>query len=258
MRTRTLLFFGLLLAAVVAAVPTASAQDAQEKVGYRKELTYGINFNSNAGLIGGVALRSMRVLNDDWSRFWMVEGVEVKHPKEIRVANNFGGIYVVGKSNYLFVLRPTFGVQRTVFRKAPDSGVQISALAGAGPSVGLLLPYYVYYDYSEPNPGRPNSAPDDIRAEQFDPGTNKPIYDRAPLFSGIHELKPKVGAHVRGALNFEYGRYRDTVAGLEAGVVLEAYTSPLTILRSAQLTNKQLNDQVFSSLYVTLYIGHRN
>ncbi|KAA9333222.1 hypothetical protein F0P96_09600 [Hymenobacter busanensis] len=261
MRTRTLLLFGLLLGLLLGNAPQALAQDAQESTAYNKELTYGVNFNSNAGLIGGASVRSLRVITDDWARFWMLEGVEVKHPKELRVGNpSSGGIYVQGKSNYLFVLRPTFGVQRMIFRKAPESGVQVSAIAGAGPSVGLLLPYYIYYNYTEPN-ARPNATPDDIRAEQFDPNKHSDpirIYDRAPLFQGISEVKPNVGAHVRGALNFEYGRYRDAVAGLEAGVLLEAYTNSLTILRDRSVADSKLNNQMFSSVYLTLYIGHRN
>ncbi|GAA4392497.1 hypothetical protein GCM10023186_43070 [Hymenobacter koreensis] len=249
-----------MLGAVLATAPSASAQDAPESLGYGKELTYGINFNSNAGLIGGASVRSTRMLNDQWSRFWMIEGVEVKHPKEQRVGNpNTGGIYVQGKSNYLFVVRPSFGVQRIIFRKAPESGVQISAIAGGGPSVGLLMPYYIYYDYTEPAT-RPNAGPDDIRAEQYDPSKHfsSRIYDRAPLFQGVSETKPNIGAHARGAFNFEYGRYRDAVAGLEAGVLVEAFTNPLTVLRDQGISDAKLNDQVFTSVYLTLYIGHRN
>jgi hypothetical protein len=122
------------------------------------------------------------------------------------------------------------------------------------------MPYYIYYDYTEPNPRPGNNTPDDIRAEQFDPARHIPakIYDRAPLFQGVSQTKPNIGGHLRGALNFEYGRYRDAVAGLEAGVLVEAYTNTLTVLRSQGVSDRKLNDQMFSSVYLTLYIGHRN
>lgn len=257
---RTLFISGLLLAAATLWAPTAQAQEAQDAPGYQKEFTYGINLNSNAGLIGGVAVRSTRLLNDNWARFWMLEGVEVKDRKEQRVQSYVGGVFVANKSNYMFVLRPSFGAQRIIFRKAAESGVQVNGLIGAGPSIGLLMPYYIYYDYTRAaDPSNPNPS-EDIRAEQYDPEKHadpRLIYDRAPLFSGIGELKPSVGAHVRGAFTFEYGRYRDAVAGIEAGVLLEAFTKSQTILRVQNVPDNQINDKVFSSVYVTIYIGQR-
>ncbi|AYA37682.1 hypothetical protein D3Y59_11870 [Hymenobacter oligotrophus] len=257
---RTPLLFAVLLAAACLAAPAARAQEAQDGPSYQKEFTYGINLNSNAGLIGGVAVRSSHLLNNDWSRFWMLEGVEVKNRKEQRAQTYVGGVYVLGKSNYLFVLRPSVGLQRVIFRKAAESGVQVNGLVGAGPSLGLLMPYYIYYDYTPaPDPSNP-SPREDIRSEQYDPGKHSDpnrIYDRAPLFTGVNELKPNIGAHLRGAFTFEYGRYRDAVAGLEAGVLLEAYTKRLTVLRALNTPDRQINDNVFSSVYVTLYIGQR-
>ncbi|MCR5888468.1 hypothetical protein LRS06_11960 [Hymenobacter sp. J193] len=238
---------------------TSSTFDAPT---FQRELTYGVNFNTNGGMIGGAMFRSTRMISADWARFWMIEAVEVKHPKEQRLQNLYsGGIYVPGKMNYAFVLRPSVGAQRVVFRKAPDSGVQVSALASAGPSVALMMPYYIYYDYTKrDNNGRPIGA-EDIRAEQYDPDKHPPedifIYDRAPLFSGASEIKPQIGGHVRGALTFEYGRYRDAIAGVETGFLFEAYPKQLSILGSNSVDAAQLNNNYFTSVYLTIYIGTR-
>jgi hypothetical protein len=257
---RPLLSSAFLLTAALLASTAAQAQEAQDTPGYQKEFTYGINLNSNAGLIGGAAVRSTRRITDDWARFWILEGVEVKSRKEQRVQNNIGGVYVRGKTNYLFALRPTVGVQRTIFRKAAESGVEVDGMLGAGPSIGLLLPYYIYFDYTpKPDAGNPN-PPEDIRAEQYDPVKHadvSKIYDRAPIFSGIGNLKPNIGAHLRGALNFEYGRYRDAVAGVEAGMLVEAYTKRLVTMEVPPTPSSKLNNNVFTSVYVTLYIGSR-
>ncbi|UOQ53740.1 hypothetical protein [Hymenobacter cellulosivorans] len=258
---RNLYPFGLSLLALLGAASAAQAQ-VSEDPSYRKEFTYGINFNTRGGLIGGVAVRSTRVLDEKWSRFWGVEGVEVKHPKEQRVLNqNSGGSFVFGKSNYLFVLRPSYGMQRVIFRKAPESGVQVNALVGAGPSIGLLMPYYIYYDYTvrENRPGAP--IQEDIRSEQYDPAVNSAdsrILDRAPIFSGANETKARIGGHLRGALSFEYGRYRDAVAGIETGFLFELYPKELTILRAPNISDATLNTNFFPSVYLTLYIGHRS
>ncbi|MBR7949001.1 hypothetical protein KBK19_03520 [Microvirga sp. STR05] len=228
---------------------------------YRKEFVYGLNFNTRGGLIGGLSVRSSRVLNEKWSRYWSLEGVEVKHPKERRLPSYNGGSFVRDKANYMFVLRPTVGVQRVIFRKAPESGVQVNGMFGAGPSIGLLMPYYVYYDYTDRNSQGQATGPDDIRAEAYDPQKHSNInliFDRAPLFSGINEVKPYVGAHVRGALSFEYGRYRDAVAGIETGFLLELYAKRPAIIRSLNVDDNTINNRFYPSVYLTIYLGSRS
>lgn len=259
---RHVLFFAGVLAL---AGPAAQAQSAlaapNDDPSYRKEFVYGINFNTKGGLIGGVSLRSTRVLSEDWSRFWSIEAVEVKHPKERRLPSLNGGSFVRDKANYMFVLRPSVGVQRVIFRKAPESGVQVNALAGAGPSIGLLMPYYIYYDYTQRDPNRNPIGPEDVRSEPYDPSIHREldrVIDRAPLFSGAGEVKPHIGAHIRGALSFEYGRYRDAVAGIETGFLLELYTKRPVILKSLNVDNAALNNRFYPSVYLTIYLGSRS
>lgn len=261
---RTLLVFGGgLLVAVVGSALRAQAQQARQTVAsstdepsYRKELIYGINFNTRGGLIGGVAVRSTKLLNQDWARFWSIEVVEIKHPKEQKIPTVYGGIIVRGKSNYFFAARPSVGVQRVIFRKAPDSGVQVNGLLSGGPSIGLLVPYNITYNYTLD----PQVNPTDYRDEQYDPQIHayERILDRAPLFSGISNTKVQVGAHIRGALSFEYGRYRDAVAGVEVGAMLEAYAKAPPIIRERTISDEALNDRFLPSVYLTVYLGSRN
>lgn len=261
---RTLLASGFLTAALLGTASAVQAQSANtaDDPSYRKELVYGVNFNTQGGLLGGVAFRSSKVLSQDWLRFWSIEAVEVKHPKEVKIVTNYGGTLVREKTNYLFVLRPSIGAQRVIFRKAAESGVQVNALGSAGPSIGLLMPYYIYYDYTQRDAsGRPiNGSAEDYRAEQYDPNKHdlNRIVDRAPLFSGVSNIKPNIGAHLRGALSFEYGRYRDAVAGVETGFLFEYFPSRLDILRSNLVPNDKLNKKFYPSVYLTIYIGHRS
>lgn len=262
---RTLLASGFsTLALLVAATSAASAQSVgrnAEDPSYRKEMVYGVNFNTQGGLIGGVYFRSSKVLSQDWLRFWSLEGVEVKGQKEEKIIDSYtGGSLVPGKTNYLYVLRPSVGIQRVVFRKAAESGVQVNALASAGPSIGLLMPYYVYYDYTlrDGNGNIIAGATQDLREAQYDPNIIQPIVDRAPLFRGVSEIKPNIGLHLRGALSFEYGRYRDAVAGVETGFLFEVYTKRLEILRANDVSDSKLNKQFYPSVYLTIYLGHRS
>ena len=232
---------------------------------YNKEFVFGINFNNQGGLLGGASIRSSRVLDDRNLRFWMLEGVMLKNTgKEQRVTNPYvGGTYVASKTNHAFVLRPSFGLQRVLFRKAAESGVQVNVLASAGPSLGLLMPYYITYDRTfAVGQTQYNLSTDDIVNEQYDRTKHNvelAILDHGPLFSGIGQTKVVPGAHLRGALSFEYGRYRDAVAGLEAGFLLEAFTKRMVILApDPNLSEDKLNSQFFPSVYLTLYFGHRS
>ncbi|MCA8833100.1 hypothetical protein [Hymenobacter pini] len=261
---RILLVFGAsLLVATLGMGLRAQAQQSTQTLAssndepsYRKEFIYGVNFNTRGGLIGGASVRSTRLLNQDWSRFWSLEVVEVKHPKEQKIPTPYGGVIVRGKSNYLFVVRPSLGAQRVIFRKAPDSGVQVNGLVSGGPSIGLLMPYYISYNYSD-NPAGPIT---EYRDEQYDPRIHSydRILDRAPLFSGIGSTKVQMGAHIRGALSFEYGRYRDAVAGVEVGAMVEAYTKAPPIIRERTISDESLNDRFMPSVYLTVYLGSRN
>ena len=240
-----------------APVPEAPSDDQS----FRREIIFGVNFNTQGGLIGGVTFRSSRVITDRWLRFWSLEGVSLKNPKEQRVTNNLGGSYVRNKTNYGLVLRPSFGMQRVLFRKAPDAGVQVNGLLSAGPSLGLLMPYYISYDYTPRSSGGVLPT-DDIRDEQFDPqkhSNEANIVDSAPLFSGIGGTQVVPGFHLRGGLSFEFGRYHDALAGAEAGFLLEGYTKRLLILDPGSFGDiNALNHQFFPSVYLTLYLGHRS
>jgi|GEM_PF-95452 len=239
--------------------PLAMPSDEQS---YRRETVFGINFNTQGGLIGGANVRVARVLDERWLRFWSLEGVSFKNPKEESYTNPYtGGSYKRYKANYAFALRPSIGVQRVLFRKAADAGVQVNALLSAGPSLALLMPYYISYDYTAqknrafgPNDVVVDEAYDPVKHAQYDF-----IYDRAPIFSGISHTSVVPGAHLRGALSFEYGRYRDAVAGVEVGFLVEAYTKRLLILNPpAPADPNSLNKQFLPSVYLTLYIGHRS
>lgn len=242
-----------------ASVPEAAPSDEQS---YRKEFVYGVNFNTQAGLLGGVSVRSTHVL-DDWRlRFWSLEGVMLKNAKEERIQTSVGS-FIYSKINYAFVLRPSVGVQRILFRKAADAGVQVNGLVSVGPSLGLLMPYYITYDRTGAKSVPPiaNASSDDIVDEQYDPAKHPKdaILDRGPLFSGIGQTQLVPGLHLRGGLSFEYGRYRDAVTGLEVGFLVEGFSKRLLILSPNNSADAaRLNRQFFPSVYLTLYFGHRS
>src|SRR5919107_131976 len=105
-------FFGLLAAGLLAAAaaqaqapvrsgPVPAAPSDEQS--YRKEFVYGVNFNTQGGLLGGASVRSTRVLDEQWMRFWSLEGVMLKNAKEERINTIVGGSYIDRKTNYAFV-----------------------------------------------------------------------------------------------------------------------------------------------------------
>jgi hypothetical protein len=238
------------------ALPPAFGQ--QEDDSYQRELSYGINFNTNSRLIGGVMIKSTHRIRDKWYQFGAVEAVEVQHPKEQTVFNQeTGGTFIRGKSNYLFSVRPQYGREYVLFKKAPESGVQVNALFAAGPSLGLLVPYLIDYNYGDPkSPNSPTTPPHPalgVVTEQYSNRIHKEehILGKAGVFRGFNQADITIGGHLKGAVSFEYGRYREGVTGVETGVVVELYPSRPSILPEAK------NNVTYTSLYLTLYYGRR-
>ncbi|MBB6613110.1 hypothetical protein H7F15_18870 [Pontibacter sp. Tf4] len=234
----------MLLLAVVARPVLAQSEEEES---FRNELSYGVNLNSNGGLIGGVFVRSAYTINDDVLQFGALEIVEVKHPRELRVYGQTGDSFIIGKQSYLFVVRPQYGRELVLFRKAAESGVQVNAIGAIGPSLGFLAPYYIQYNYGM-------SGFEDIRTERYDPvkHVNKEfILGSAGVFTGLGESELNIGVHGKAGLSFEYGRYNESIAGVEVGVLVEAFTKKMVIIPEAQ------NNSVFTSVYLNIYYGRR-
>ena len=235
----------------------ALGQTVEAEEGYSREFTYGVNFNSNGGLLGGVMIKQTYHLQDKWYQFWALEAVEVQHPKEKPARQNpyTGASFKYGKSNYLFVLRPQYGREYTFFRKAAESGVQVNGIVAAGPSLGILAPYYIQYDYTRyDNNGNP-IGPSDVRNEQYDPAIHTQLDQRlvgsAGVFTGLAEPSLAVGANIKAGVSFEYGRYMESVTGIEVGILYEAFATNVVLVPQAE------NAQQFTSFYLTLYYGRR-
>nr|WP_255749820.1 hypothetical protein [Pontibacter liquoris] len=227
-------------------MPAAAQSDEDES--FENELSYGVNFNSNGGLVGGAFIRSAFFMNEHMYQFGGLEVVEVKHPKENRLYSpETGDFFIAGKQNYLFVVRPHYGRELVLFRKAAESGVQVNAVGAIGPSIGLLVPYYIRYNYGGP-------GMEDVRTEQYDPTRHTnidQIQGNVNFLQGLGESKVNIGAHVKAGLSFEYGRYKESITGIEVGFALEAYTKDLIIIPQAD------NSSIFPSVYLNLYYGRR-
>jgi len=242
-------YIAFVLTLAFAGIALPALAQSEEEEAFTNELSYGLNLNSNGGLIGGAFVRSAYTINHNMLQFGALEIVEVKHPREQRFySGETGDSFIRGKQNYLFVVRPQYGRELVLFRKAAESGVQVNAIGAVGPSLGFLVPYYIRYNYGQLGMGG------DVRTEQYEPRQHpsiERIQGGAGVFNGIGEADLNIGAHLKGGLSFEYGRYNESIAGVEVGVMVEMYTKELVIIPEAKNNNR------FTSVYLNIYYGRR-
>ncbi|WP_373400212.1 hypothetical protein V8V91_11780 [Algoriphagus halophilus] len=229
---------------IFVAIDTFAQRDDIGNYEYDKEYLFGVNKNTNGGLIGGFVFKVGTRITDEQFSFWSIELSNVKNPKEVRYNTVLGNSYIFGKSNYLYAIRPQYGREIVLFKKAPNQGVQVSALAAFGPSLGLIAPYYIEYALNRV----------ETVSEQYDPEVHQSrfnILGTGRLFQGIGQSELAIGANVKAAFNFEFGVFRSNVTGLELGYMLEGFTKEIPLIPTAE------NRQLFQSVYFTFYYGFR-
>lgn len=240
MRSTGKVFCSLCLFLLVSA--SVSAQD-NGNYEYSREYIWGINKNTNSGLIGGIVLKYSQAINEREFQTYGLELINVKHPKEYRYISQFGNPFVWAKGNYLYSVRFQYGRDILLFKKAPQQGVQINTSWAAGPTLGIVAPYYIKYA----------TGPSTFTVEPFDPDRHSfgGILGTGRLFQGLGQSKIQPGLNGKLALNFEFGTFKSNVTGFELGVLAEAFTKEVIIIPNA--TNRAF----FASAFFTLYYGAR-
>ena len=220
------------------------AQSQEDTYEYSQEYVWGISKNTNSGLIGGLAGKYNRKIGDGTFQSFGLEIVNVKNPKELRrVSRASGNTFILNKTNYLFSVRPQYGREWIVFRKAPQQGVQVNFILAGGPTLGLMMPYYVQLGE--------NQRVTIIPARDVDQVTK--VQGSGPFLRGFREgeVDLKVGANIKASLAFEFGTFKNDVTGFEAGFQLEAFSEAVEI---AQIAGTQ---QFFPSAFIMLFYGSR-
>lgn len=209
---------------------------------YTKEFVWGFNKNTNGGLLGGLTFKWGRAINERTFSTIGFELMNVKHPKEFRIPTSSGNQFIWGKSNYLYTIRGQYGRDFLLYKKAPQQGVQINASIAAGPTIGIVAPYYVQTEGGsqqyifDPTGGSPN------RFEIIGPGR---------LFQGLGESKIKMGLNAKASLSFELGAFKSNLTGFEVGFQFEQFTEKIPIIPT------QENRSFYSSAFITIFYGVR-
>lgn len=232
------------------------AQDLNNSIPFNKETGIGINFNTNGGLVGGFLFKKSIYLRKNIYKYFYIEAVNVKHPKEFRYPSSTGNTFIYYKSNYLFSFRPMYGREFLLFRKSEEEGVRVSAILAGGITLGLVKPYAIQFDYTNYPNGIQTGTPTDVRNEQFDPDKypdqltyfNR-ILGTGGLFTAINKSKIVPGICAKAGLSFDIG---PSTTGIEVGGLIEVFPHKIPILYSAS------NYSTFTSIYINIYYANRN
>ena len=208
-----------------------------------QERYWGINKNSWSGLIGGGALKFSNRISDKLYRTIGFELVNIKHPKENKYSSalGYGRTFVWGKKNYLFSLRGQYGRELIIVSKKDQQGIRVNAQLAVGPSIGLLMPYYIKY-----------SRNNRTEIESFDSSihTFNNVIGSASFFEGINEINIKPGLNFKAAINFEFGSNKSATA-IEVGFLGEIFTNEVIIMPTAK------NYSFYPTAFITLFYGRK-
>lgn len=237
---KILFVFPFLILTVVVFAQRQEAGDYE----YDKEVLFGINKNTNGGLIGGFSLKLGYRMDETKFQFFGLDLANVKNPKEVRYSSILGNSYIYGKSNYLYSIRPYYGRELVLFKKAPQQGVQVSLLGAIGPTLGIIAPYYIEYAISRVETVR----------MQYDPEVNQSrfnILGPGRLFEGLGESEIAFGLNAKAAVNFEFGVFKSNVTAVELGYQFEGFNREIVLMPTTE------NRQLFQSVYFTFFYGFR-
>ena len=208
-----------------------------------KEVFWGINKNSWGGLIGGGVLKFSNKVSDNMYQTIGLEAVNIKHPKENKYSSalGYGRTFVWGKKNYLFSIRGQYGREMILVNKKDPQGIRINAQVAVGPSLGLLIPYYIKY-----------SRNNKMEIENFDSTihTFNNVIGSASFLEGLDELKIKPGINFKAALNFEFGGARSATA-IEVGFLADIFSKEVVMMPTAK------NYSVYPTAFITLFYGRK-
>lgn len=230
----------ILWMAIILIVSTTAQAQTDGNYDYSREFIWGINKNSNGGLIGGFMMRWSSSVGDTKFRSIGLEVMNVKHPKENRIGQDGQGKFIFGKSNFLYSIRAQYGFDHILFKKAPQQGVQIIFNYAAGPTLGIIAPYYVRDT---------NGDSQQFSFEEF--ANYESIISTGHIFEGLGHSNVTVGINARAGLLFELGAFKSNVTGFEIGALVEAFPKII------ELMPREKNNAVFLSAYVTLFYGNR-
>jgi hypothetical protein len=223
-----------------------------EKMAKQEEegvIVYDKQFVAGAKLISdgyGAFLEFGKAKSVKKSFLFQLDMSERKSPREQKLTSltGVGSPLIPEKVNFFYPVKLGMQVQRLLGNKGNKNGVNITANAGGGIVLGLIRPYMVEIQKGNDFTYVKYNSPDSLNFVTGAVG--------GPTFStGWDQLTVNPGIYLKGALRFDYGRFNETLSGIEVGVSLEAYS------KKTQLMVHQGGQNVYFTGYFAILIGKR-
>ncbi len=237
--------------------------DQRKEIIYEKEFTTDFRIHTGGASLG-VNLGKIRSYRRTSLLYFGIG--ELKHPQEVKQNQNlpFGagtGLrgYIFGKQNNFFALRGGIGEKRYLSEKARKKGVAMAVSYEAGPTIGLLKPYYLMLRTEPSNFNQPN-----FRSERFSAENQArflsvdKIFGADNFFQGIGELGLRPGLHAKFSAHADWGILDEFIKALEAGVMVDFFFQEIPLMAESTLAPNFQNKNVFINLFLTLQLGKRS
>lgn len=206
---------------------------------FRHEATFKV-FAHTRGF--GVGYRRGKHLSAKTKSLVEFEGLNLKHPKEIKVKSTEENAkrFVYGKINNVAMLRVGTGLQNVIYKRSDRKAIEIRCSYIIGGSLAIAKPYYVLV-YRGTGPRRAAEAVK-YNEENF---TQDSVVGKGPFINGIDEIKIYPGIHGKVNMSFEYAPFSNWVRAIETGVSADYFPKALPIMARNPAEN----------LIVTFYVG---
>jgi hypothetical protein len=214
---------------------------------YSRQSIFGIQLRTNGY---GIFYEIGKMKTNRKTNIYRIDFCEIKNHKEEKLLGNnfFGNSFIYGKVNYFYPVTLGFGQQHIIGQKGNKNGVAVSMVYSGGLSLGLLRPYYVAV--TDPASGANKTIK--YTAQDSALFLGQTITGGGGLGKGWNEIKIKPGFFAKYALRFDYGRFNESVSGLEIGLSAEMYASRIPIML---FSNK--DKRLFIQGYLSILFGKR-
>lgn len=224
---------------------------------FNKEFTVEGRLHTNGFTLGA---NFGKIVSYYKTPFYHISIGELKHPKEVQQSEiyNFGPghsnrSFVFGKQNTFLLLRGGIGNKRYYSEKASKKGLAIGISWEAGPTLGILKPYYLRLrEYAEPG------ALAEIVERKYSPDIENLFLDiysiegSSGFGKGLGELSVIPGIHARGGVHFDWGAFDEFVKAGEAGIMIDVFPKKVPMMVTEE------NSRFFINLYISFLFGKRS
>ncbi|MEZ5048311.1 MAG: hypothetical protein R2766_01540 [Saprospiraceae bacterium] len=259
----TLMFLFILFTDVNGQITLQPKQQNFEYKGiiYRKEVYMDFCLSTNGASLG---LNFSKIGAFQSTKYYHYEIATLSDPREksqnknLAVSyNDISSSFKFGKQNHVIMLRAGVGKKKFLSDKAKRKGIAIGYDMEIGPTLAVLIPYYLDLIYTETQGGVTNLT---IKTEKYNSDNADTfldydrIYGGTGYFTGFGEASVQPGIQGKLGLLFSLGQYDKTIKALEVGLMADVFFKKIPIMVE---TDNVKNKPYFLNFYLTFQFGKR-